>query len=164
MTRHRILLVCAAALVGGCADGLGPKNFSGTYGLFAALQSEAPPITVYIGSTRTTIYQRIELLADTIELSGDGTYVERTVYRGTQNETTNPVVTIDTTAGGGTFSVNDDSTLTFVVSVSPPSLCGFLCGLQVKTPTTVFVRRDTLAFANVAFGGLAWNPVYARRP
>jgi hypothetical protein len=162
--RRLVCLVASITVTAACGEGVGPKPFAGTYGLFRVLETETPPVTVYIGSTRTTIYQRIELLADTLELKADGSYVERSVTRSTLNETTStPTVTIDTSMGLGTFSVTGADTLSFLANTMPAH-CAFLCGLQMKTATNVVVRADTLAFQNVVFGGLHWDPRFGRRP
>jgi hypothetical protein len=162
---NRILwgLACCASLLAGCSDGLGPKRFSGTYGLFQVMGAAAPPFSVYVGGTRTTITLRIEVVGDTLELNEDGSFVQRTVYRSTENETTNPAVSIDTSTAVGTFSVDDAGSLTFLANVTPAN-CAFFCGLQMKTPTVVLVHGDTLAFQDVEFASLTWNPRYARRP
>ena len=157
-------MIFASGLAVGCADGLGPRSFAGSYGLTAVFEPGRPlPVTVYVGSNRTTVFIRVEAIADTLELKGDGSYVERSIYRITENETTNPIVTIDTSMGYGTFSVNDEGTLTFLANTEPAN-CAFLCGLQMKTATTVLARSDTLAFQNVVWASQTWNPRYVRRP
>ncbi|HET9425979.1 MAG TPA: hypothetical protein VFO55_11445 [Gemmatimonadaceae bacterium] len=157
--------VVAAGLLGGCRDGLGPEaRYSGRYGLYAVFENTAPPVTTYAGSTRTgPVYSRVEIVADTLEVSADGRWVERSIHRGTMNETTNPVVTYDTSVATGTFTVDGDARLTFR-SDPGESNVGFLKALGVKEGSTVIAAGDSLAFQGVLFGGLPWNPRYRRVP
>jgi hypothetical protein len=155
----------AACLLAGCSDGLGPEaRYSGSYGLYAVFENTPPPVTTYAGSTRGgPVYARVEIIADTLELFADGRWVERSIHRGTTNETTNPVVAYDTSVATATFTVVGEAQLTFRSDTGESNI-GFLKALGVKEGTAVVAAGDTLGFQGVLFGGLPWNPRYRRVP
>jgi hypothetical protein len=153
-----MLLVLA---LGGCHDAAEPPPFAGTFALSTVFTASPLPVVLYQQSTRTTVLNRTEILADTLVVDANGTWQERTTYRYTENPESAPAVSYLSATGTGTWAIDSLGLLKFTLDAGQGAM---LYNLGMKEATLVDATANELSFHDVIQFNLDWKPHFARVP